>query len=95
MIHTVQEDSYRAVLRVLQDSCVAQSASLRPGSRAALFSAIDDLRASGAPPRSIDIVERAALATHRLHYALRAKDEVEAISVQAELSALSQAWACC
>lgn len=94
MIHAIQEDSYRAVLRVLQDSCVAESPSLRPGSRAALFSAIDNLRSAGAPPRSIEIVEQAALATHRLHFALRAGNQVEAISVQAELSALSQAWAC-
>lgn len=83
-------NAHVGVYRVLDE--VLSSTAVPPGIKGALFSIIDQLRASSCPDGSVLRAERISLEIHKLESALRVADQRAAKCARDELKSLAVAW---
>ena len=87
---TAHEAIHVQVYQVLD--VVLASRAVPPGARGAMFSAVDQLRASASNVDDLARAERISLEIHRLELGLRASDEQAVASARNALKSLAVSW---
>ena len=86
----IETQSYLTIYRVLDEACFADTAPA--GARGAIYRSIDGLRQVGAPAEHVALAERISLLLHKLEWAVRGNDDVEAASLRRELQITGGSW---
>ena len=81
---------YKAISGVLAEHCDARVVS--PGAPGTVFEALDDLRHAGAPSEHVEMAERVSTTLHRLHWAVRHRDEPRRQLLTGQLQTLWHQW---
>jgi hypothetical protein len=86
----VTDSPYLRIQKVVHE--VSTSGIVAPGSRGALFAAIDALRLRSAPTEHVTAAERIAVALHQFDGARHDRDLTREQAVRQTLNVLSEDW---
>jgi hypothetical protein len=86
----VTDSPYLRIQKVVDEICT--SGIVPPGSRGALFSAIDTLRLRSAPADHVVAAERIAVALHQLDGARNDRDAQREQTMRQTLNVLGEDW---